>query len=264
MGNHKVGHQAPKGWVINKFNSIEIEGDLAYCRSHNFVYNSEYEKFKLYNAIPNYYTDIRFKDGRNNFYKNTMLHWTRWKDISLKACIRKALACKGIPKGTVVSFKKSYYHPKTKVDNSFRFKVKKVNKLDIQFEINDPRFSAQFTKCEYSQQLTTALRENGFIVSVVANQSFLLGMMNSAIAFKGGESVDAEIEGETATAYGHGKKIGFSSFNDDFLGYSNGCDNILWEFYGNFNKWSQCVEIPKHTPIDEIIEILMIEEKVYD
>ena len=65
-------------------------------------------------------------------------------------------------------------------------------------------------------------------------------------------------------AYGYGKKIGFSSFNNDFMGYSNGCENILWDRFGEFDKWSRCYEIPKTTPIEEIIEILKSDKNEQD
>ena len=91
MENKRLGHQAPKKWRVNRFNSIEIKGDLHYCYSYDFVYNEKEEERKLYNAEPCYYTDGRFTDGAYNFYKNTILHWTRWIDISLKACIRRTL-----------------------------------------------------------------------------------------------------------------------------------------------------------------------------
>jgi len=105
--NNKLGHQAPKGWRINRFNSIEIEGDLHYCYSHNFVYNCEEEERKLYNAEPCYYTDDRFVDTPHNYFHHTYLYWTRWKAISLRACIRRTLRCKNIPVGTIVEFRKS-------------------------------------------------------------------------------------------------------------------------------------------------------------
>ncbi len=257
MKNTKIGHQAPKGIRINNFNSIEIKGDLAYCESHNFVYNSEEEKDKLYDGLPCYYTDIRFKDGRNNFYKNCYIHWTRWQNVSLKKCIRKITKCKNIPLGTIVSLNKSWYYPNSKINNSYKFKVKNENKLDIKYEINNPKYTSNFTNCEFSQNLTNTLRENGFIVIVERNESFLGNMFNSAIAFTGqGDLKDTEIEGDIAIAYGHGKKIGFSSFKNDFQGYSNGCENILWDIRGEFDKWSRCREISKDASIDEIVEIL--------
>lgn len=73
---------------------------------------------------------------------------------------------------------------------------------------------------------------------------------------KNGEFIDPTIDGEIAIAHGYGKQIGFSSFNNDFQGYSNGCDNILWDSFGQFNKWSSCIEISKNTPINDIIKEL--------
>ena len=258
MRSNKLGHRAPKGFRVNKFNSIEINGDWAYCKSHNFVYNTETEQAKLYMGLPCYYTDMRFVDTLHNYYHNTMLYWTRWKDISLKSCIRKVMSCKGIPKGTIVKFNKSWYYPKYKIDNGFNFKIKTENPLDIQYEINNPEYSNNFTSCERSQKLVDELRQNGFIVAVTKNESFLLNMVKTASTYTGKSSsdIDSEIEGETAIAYGFNKKIGFSSFADDFSGYSCGCDNILWDWRGQFNKWSDALTIPKQTSIEEIIYIL--------
>ena len=253
---NKLGHQAPKGCRINKFNSIEINGDFAYCDSHNFVYNPEIEKEKQYNALPCHYTDGRYQDGLN-FYHSAKLYWTRFKDISLKACIRKTLKCKNIPIGTTVSFNKSWYYVGKNIDNSFKFKVKKENSFNPEYQINLPSYSAHFSNCEYSKELTNELRKNGFIVRIIKNSSFLMDMVNTASAITGkGNFIDSTIDGEIAIAYGYGKKIGFSSFKNDFQGYSNGCENILWDKFNEFNKWSRCEEISKTTPIDEIIDIL--------
>lgn len=264
--NAKLGHQAPSGWRRNECNSIEIEGDLHYCWSHNFVYNCEEEERKLYNGEACYYTDNRFVDGAYNFYNNTKLFWRRWNPISIKAAIRRTLQTKGIPVGTIVSFNKSYYHPGKKFDNSFIFKVKKDNPIDIKFEINKPSYSRNFETCERSQKLTDALRENGFIVSVrKENNNFISSMLSTAIAVKTGERVEPKQEtGEIAIAYGHGKKIGFSSNNDTLLGYSSGIDSILWDEFGCFDKWSRCEQIPKTTSIEEIIEILTKPNKNQD
>jgi hypothetical protein len=254
---NKLGHHAPHKYVSNKFNSIEIDGDFAYCASHNFVYNTEVEKIKLYEGLACYYTDKRVVDGRHNYYSNTMIHWTRWKSISLKACIRKTLSCGNIPKGTRVSFNKSYYHPKTKVDNSYSFKIMNKNVIDFEYEINDPGYFNNFKGCEFSKKLTDELRSNGFIVNVDnGNANFLSSMVSHASSYIGKTSEVDEEEGETAVAYGFGKKIGFSSKNNTLYGYSNACNNILWDNFGEFNKWSQCNEIHKTMVIEEIIKIL--------
>lgn len=263
--SNKLGHQAPKGYVVNDFNSIEIEGDFAYCKSHNFVYKAKVENIKLHLGLPCYYTDIRFHDTAYNYYENCMLHWNRRKPISLKTCIRKTLNCKNIPVGTVVRFNKSWYYSGKKIDNGFNFKIKKENTLDIEYEINDPKFFKNFTSCERSQKLTDALRANGFIVMVNKNESFLSNMINTVTAYvRDGKFVNPEIPGETAIAYGFGKRIGFSSNDDDFMGYSDGCENILWDFNEDFNKWSQCRWIKKSTTIEEIIEELKCERENED
>jgi len=256
-GSIKLGHQAPRGYVENKFNSIEIRGDFAYCLSDNFVYNIEEEQQKLYNAQPCYYTDERFYDTIHNYYKECFLYWERFESISLKSCIRRVLSCKNIPVGTIVVFKKSSYVEGKKIDLSFNFKVKKENKIKIDYEINYPGYFRNFTNCEFSKNLTNRLRENGFIVSVRKNNSFLLNMINTASQATGSnKQVNTEIDGEVAVAYGYGKKIGFSSFENDFMGYSNGCKNVLFDRFGEFDKWSRCFEIEKTTPIQEIVNSL--------
>jgi hypothetical protein len=257
MEHVKLGHQAPKGYRINNCNSIHIEGELHYCESHNFMYNSEEEEKKLYRGEPCYYTDTRFVDSWNNFYNSVYLFNNRRNPISIKSAIRRTRECKGIPKGTIVDFGKSWYYRGKKIDNSFNFKIKKENPIDIDFEINDPSYKENFTNCEFSQKLTDALRENGFIVRVTKNTDFLTGMINTASAYTGGEYADPTTDGEIALAYGHGKKIGFSSFKNDYMGYSYGVDNILWDAFGYFCKWSRCNEIPKTTSVDDIVKELL-------
>jgi hypothetical protein len=254
---YRLGHQAPKGYRVNRFNSIEIEGDFAYCKSHNFIYNSKIEEEKLYNGLPCYYTDVRFKDSVHNYFKNTMLYWKRSKDISLKACVRRTLNCRNIPIGTIVNFNKSWYHPGKNIDLSYRFKIKKENRVYFDFEINDSSYFNNFTTCDFSKNLTDTLRANGFLVNVRNNSNFKLSMISTAIAYIGQKSdINDEEKGEIAIAYGYGKKIGYSSKNNNFMGYSNGCDNILFDYFGEFDKWSRCAEINKTNSIENIINIL--------
>lgn len=262
--NVKKGHLAPKGWRRNECNSIEISGDLHYCISHNFVYNSEEEERKLYNGEACYYTDARFTETFHNYHKNTHIFWRRFNPISIKAAIRRTLKCKGIPVGTIVEFNKSYYHPGKKIDNTYIFKVKKENPIDFEFEVSKPSYFANFSTCKRSQELVNALRENGFLVSVMKdNDNFISSMISTAAAVTGKEVEVKKEEGEVAIAYGHGKKIGFSSYDNTVFGYSDGIENILWDHYGYFDKWSKCNWIKKSTPVDEIVKKL-IEEKSPD
>lgn len=258
----KLGHRAPKGWRLNSsFNNISISGDYAYCASHNFVYNTEVEKYLLYHGFPCYYTDIRYRDTVHNYYKSTYLYKARGEkfSLSLKSCIRRVLKCRNIPVGTHVQIGRDWYYPGKNIDPSFYMKVKKENKFDPKYEINNPKFTYNFNTCEFSKNLTDALRQNGFIVEVEnKNPDFLMGMIATATMYKNGVYEEPEPdEGEIAIAYGHGMKIGYSSRRDTFMGYSNGCDSILYDYFGEFDKWSRCIEISKETPIDEIIKILL-------
>lgn len=261
----KLGFQAPKNYRYKHFNNISIEGDYAYCESHNFIYNSEEQERKLYNAEPCFYTDSRYCDGDGNFFKRTYLAQTQKGSIgfSLKACFRIVENIRNIPLGTIIDFTQNWYIPNKKIDFGYRYKVKKENVFDPKYEINGKSFTDNFTNCEKSKKLVEDLRKNGFIVSVSSNSSFLLGMVNNACKLTGQAGVDSSIDGEIATAWGYGKKIGFSSFDNDYRGYSNGCDNILWDKFGEFDKWSRCNEIDKKTPNEEIIKILINNNKKY-
>lgn len=229
-------HLSPRGFRSNyDFISINLEGDWHFCESHNFVYNSVTEEEKLYNGQPCFYTDQRY---RANFYKETSLYIKRWKPISLKSCIRRTLKCRNIPAGTVVYFGKNYYFPENKnIDPGFQFKVKNENKFEPDYQITEPSFFNSFQNS--SNELIERLRNEGFLVQVWnSNPGFIYG----------------DNDGEIAIAYGFGKIIGFSTENNSFRGYQNGCENILWDWFGEFDKWSRCNEIPKNTPIVEIIK----------
>ena len=69
--------------------------------------------------------------------------------------------------------------------------------------------------------------------------------------------VGNDMGGQIAFGYGHGKIIGFSTGNCTFRGYANGVDNVLWDHFGEFDKWSRCNKIPKTTTNEEIIDILI-------
>lgn len=233
-------HLSPRGFRSNyDFISINLEGDWHFCESHNFVYNSVEEEEKLYNGQPCFYTDQRYQSGWANFYNETSLYRNRWKPISLKSCIRRTLKCRNIPAGTVVYFGKNYYFPNRNFKSGFEFKVKNENKFEPDYQVTEPSFFNTFKN--FSNELVERLRNEGFLVQVWnSNPGFIYG----------------DEDGEIAIAYGFGKMIGFSTENNSFRGYQNGCENILWDWFGEFDKWSRCNEIPKNTPIDEIIKQL--------
>lgn len=251
----KLGHQAPLGTRQTRFNSILID-DLHYCASHQFVFDPEEEEQKLYNAEPCIYTDTRFVESIHNSYGQGYIYHHRRCSISLKACIRRIRKVRNIPVGTLVHFRTSWYYPEKKIDPSYIFKVRKENRFEPNYEINLPSYEYVFSSDPWANDLVASLRTNGFIVSVYPNTSFLLGMMNTAVSLLGGECVDSNIPGEIAIAYGYGKKIGFSSGENDFRGYIIGEKNVLWDTFDEFDKWSRCNTIPKDLPVQDIVDIL--------
>jgi len=262
QGN-KLGHQAPKGWRYNRnFNHVYISGDLHYCLSHDFVYDSEEEERKLYNAEPCYYTDSRYVDTKHNYYKDCYIYFSRsrWKnaDITLKSCIRRTLQCRNIPVGTIVEFQRDWYMEKKKIDFRYLFKIRKENNFDPKYEINLARYNRNFDNDVWAQELTEELRANGFLVGVSkGNTNFISNMISTAAAYTGQHHEASQEEGQTAIAYGHGMKIGFSTGRDTFMGYSIGTNSVLFDYFEEFNKWSQCYEISKDLTPKEIVQELL-------
>ena len=265
--NEKLGHQAPKHWKLNRyFHYVEISGDLHYCLSHNFVYNEVEEERKLYNAEACHYTDGRYYDGRHNYFKNCYLYFSRhnWGKkyaLSLKACMRIVEQTRNIPVGTIVDFKRDWYITRKSgyvVPMSYRYKVRKENTFDPKYEINEKRFSRDFDDDKWAQKLTDERRATGVIVAVSkGNPNFISSMIATAAAYTG-KSMDVDDdEGQIATAWGHGMKIGFSTGDNTYRGYSNGRGNVLFDYFQEFNKWSQCYEISKDlTPKEIVAELL--------
>ena len=86
------------------------------------------------------------------------------------------------------------------------------------------------------------MRKNGFLVAVHnENPDRIYGEHSGCIAF----------------AVGCGLRIGFSSGNESFMGYSDGVKEILFDYYDEFDKWSRCMGISKETPNEEIVKQLL-------
>lgn len=228
--NLKFGHQAPKGWRVNKCNEIELPLNLVYNPTHNLVYDKKEENRKLYSAQPCVYTDAWF----DTEFEHNKLHHLKQEPISIKTAIRKTLRCKGIPKGTIVQFSKFYYFPGYDIDNSYLFKVTKENPNNIQYQVSDPSFFNNFTTCQKSYKLVSALRDKGFLVKVITKKGV-----------------------EMAFGYGYGKMVGFSGGSEPDGYYGLSSSSILWCNYGEFDKWSHCNAIPKFTSSEDILGVLL-------
>jgi hypothetical protein len=182
--------------------------------------------------------------------------------------VRVVEQCRNIPVGTIVDFKHDWYYTSKKsgkvIPMDYRYKVKKENNFDPKYQINGKSYSRNFIDDKWAQELTEELRANGFIVSVSeGNPDFIFGMLNTASQYASGKPIEVQDDGgQIATAYGHGMKIGFSSGEYSYRGYSNGCKHVLFDYFQEFNKWSQCYEIEKSlTPKEIVTELLKPREK---
>ena len=257
----KLGYQAPRGLRVNSnFMCIEVR-DMHYCWSHDFWFNKEEQDRLLHEGKPCFYTDGYIAGSHNSYGQGCML-WNRRGGFTLKKAIRLIKKTRNLPVGTIVdighncygTFKKS----KKAYSLGYKFKVKKENKFDPEYEVRRPSFFANFNTDQKAKELTDLLRANGFLVSVInTNPDFISGMISTAAAAMG-KSVDVrDEEGEIATAYGHGLRIGYSSNDSTYRGYSYGVKSILFDKWDEFDKWSRCREIPKETPNEEILNILL-------
>ena len=267
--NEKLGHQAPRGYVFNRyFNYVYIKGDLHYCASHDFVFDCEEQERKLYNAEPCYYTDARYISGRGNYYKDCYLYesrsrWGKKYGLSLKACMRLVERCRNIPVGTIVEFRHDWFYKSKKgsgvIPTYYKYKVRNENPFDPEYEINMAKYERNFDNDKWAQELTNELRANGFIVGVSkGNPNFIMSMIGTAQEYTGRKrDADRDEEGQIATAYGHGMIVGFSTGDDTYRGYSNGRTEVLFDYHGEFNKWSQCLGIEKSVSPKEIVAELL-------
>lgn len=232
----KLGYQAHEKYRNKHFHYIEINDFFTYCNSHNFVFNSKEEMKKLYKGQPCFYTDIRYAASIFNSYGRAYIYYGRKKKpISLKACKRRILKVRNIPIGTIIDFNKDWYVVGKNVDLGYKFRIRKENNFNPNYEISKDSFFEDFTACKFSRELTRELRKNGFIVMV---------------------KTDSFDNTEYAVAYGFDKQIGYSVYNEPFCGYSSGRENILWDLGEEFDKWSRCNQIPKTTSINDIIKQL--------
>lgn len=239
MKNTKLGFKTKEKYSYKKwFNKIELPRGFRFLKEFNLVINLRKEQKKLYNAIPCVYTDKRFEESLDNSYGD--FYWDRQMFHNLSSCIRQINKAYDIPKGTIVEFDNDFTHANTN-DTYYKYKTKRYKPSPYIYNIDLDGYNKLFTNDEHSNQLIVRLRQEGFIVEVFDRQVWT----EYNVVYE-----------EYAIVYGYNKKIGFSCFNNNFNGYSNGYDNILFDEYDWFDKWSRCIEIPKSTPLEEIINIL--------
>lgn len=262
----KIGYEAPKGRRLNSdFMDIGVD-NMHYCASHDFWFSDEEQDMLLHQGKPCIYTDNRYVEGGQNFYGTGYMGRWRRSGLTLKAAIRRIKRTRGLPVGTIVRIGHNCFGRGKKSRKpfslGFNFKIKKENVFNPNYQVNAKNYTDNFNTDDKSKKLINLLRENGFIVNVHSkNSNFLMSMIASAAAYTGKstDDIDDEEEGEIAIAYGHSLRVGISSNKDSFRGYSNGCENILFDKWDEFDKWSRCREISKEKTNEEILNILLNE-----
>jgi len=256
----KLGYQAPKGYRINRgFMTIGIK-DMHYCYSHDFWFDKEEQSRLLHFGQPCFYTD-GYVEGRHNYYGEGSMLWARRKGFTLKKALRLIKKTKNIPVGTIVNIEHNQYATSKKgktVSLGYKYRVRKENTFDPKYEVSRPSYFKNFNTDQKAKELTDLLRANGFLVSVSnKNPNFISSLISTAASYKGSHIDVQEEEGETAVAYGHGLRVGYSSNKDSYYGYSNGCELVLYDKWDEFDKWSRCNGIKKDVPNEEIVRLLI-------
>lgn len=258
----KYGYQAPRGRRTNYgFMCIDVE-NMHYCWSHDFWFSQEEQNALLHQGKPCIYTDYGYAEGNHNSFGRGCMLWKRGNGFTLRKAIRLLKRTRNLPIGTIVKIGHNWRYASKKgksgIELSYDFKVRKENKFDPKYEIS-PEFSGgNFNTDEKAKALTDLLRANGFIVAVRSkNPNFISSLVATAAAHIGKSTDVTDEEGEIATAYGHGLRVGFSSGNSTYRGYSCGVKSILFDKWNEFDKWSRCREISKEKTNEEILNILL-------
>lgn len=230
-----VTHTQPRGTRQNYgWRHVFIEGDspIGYCESFNAIFNHSDQTKLLYQGKPSIYTDNRFWG------------FSQWINLgkTTKAVIRNAGKLVNISNEEVTLIVNNRFRWENRL-GKFQSPELKVT-VPVTHEL--PLFEKHYGNLDFLTdpkiiELTHALKENGFFFRIYKNTGFLAG---------------GDMGGYSVFVYGENKRIGLSEFNHTFLGYDYGCDNILWDYYDEFDKWSRCYEIPKTNSVSEIIKEL--------
>lgn len=232
--------------------------------------DKEQQRIELVNGRPSYHTDknwvkpVWFYDefyGHNNIKIGDKVMNRNKSDklnfggFTLGQALKKINKIEHLfPEETTISLINNFYCPEEEPENrSLGLAYKTTRKFKgfttDGFQISKPRYFANFEKDELLGKLITFLRSNGFTVSV--------------------EDADDEYnpvqDCKQAHIYGYEKRIGISEFNNYYNGYSYGQEFILWDWYDEFNKWSQCYQISKpksENDFQDILDILKSKSKL--
>lgn len=246
---NKLGYHAPRGLRVNDgFMTIQVE-DLHWCDSHDFWFNIEEQDKMLHEGKPCIHTDSRYHVSRGNSFRRGEIGWSRLDKkgrggMTLKKTFRLLKHTRNLPVGTIAEIVHNcsgvFRRSKNYYGLGYTYKVRKENIFDPKYEVNKPSYTHGFKLDEKADQLTSLMRDNGFIIRVFTLDA---------------DEYTPEVT-EYAIAYGQGLRVGFTSNDSDSL-TTYGKDNVLFDKWDEFDKWQKCREILKTTPNEEILQILL-------
>lgn len=222
-----------------------------WCKSHQFWFDDEKETKKLYNGIPNIFTDNSFDaEGFGNFYKKGCIFFGKRfqkKGTSILKAVRSVIKNRvGLDEHDEITIENRFYldlKEETGKNYSFAVNVKihpnHVIQPSVDYEVNGSYLTIPNSKDESFNERVLFLRENGFLCSVFEDLDYSTNKCHNS-----------------CIAYGMNTKIGFSDFDNDLLGYHYGKEDILFDKYGCFDKWSRAENLSKSTNNLDLLEII--------
>jgi hypothetical protein len=230
--------------------------------------DDEDENRKLHYGEPCSYLDSRIY--QDDFVSSSYFTRYRKKKYSKKQILNILDGIYNVDKGAYMVISSNQQLVRKSTNEKKRFKLyHKPSYKRFRFRndlIQSPAFTSNFKNDEKANELITKLRAIGFVCKIQFEKEYIYDLEQGQTEYNG-RSITSEninenltlnsIEVECAVCYGMGIRIGISENKFSLFGYSNGCDNILFDKYDYFNKWSQCEEISKDNTIDEIITKLI-------
>lgn len=238
MNNSKIGYLAPKGYRWNEFQCIKLPNNLGYCSSHNFVFNYEEERVKLYNGDPCIYTDSRYKISEEVY--NARRKGSKFVR-TLKSLFRIVEKIRNLPVGIIIKFTNNWYFADKNFTIAYNYKVKSSKLFNPNYEVNDLQYLDNLSDSE----LALALSEKGFLIRTEYD-----GYIDYS---KSEREYNKDVK--YYFAYGYGKIAIFANEDIENLG-CRGSKYVMWDKVGCFDKFSKCNTINKELGLDYIINLL--------
>jgi hypothetical protein len=196
---------------------------------------SEQEEL-LYNGKPCIYTDNNYSTEYNEYNYNINITKKR-SGVSLKTVMRKINKYKNLTNETILlKIRNANYFPRLKMDLGVIFKMKPTNDI------------VTFNKSKIFTD--TSIIKDGKIKEII---DILIKLDFNIFKEEFDENYDGTVIKDIFVVYGANRKIGITQFDDTIYGYTDAMENILYDDYDEFDKWSRCKKIPKSNSVNDII-----------